>query len=349
MSKYLDSNGLLYLWGKIKELFVAKETGKGLSSNDYTTAEKEKLSGIETGANNYTLPKASTIGLGGMIVGDNLTVDASGRVSAMQGNYTLPTASASTLGGVKIGENLVMNGDVLSAVGSNYSAATTSSAGLMSAADKTKLNGIEDGATNTVVDSALSSSSVNPVQNKIVYAALGGKVDTVSGKGLSTNDYTTSEKNKLSGIAYNANNYSLPTAGTNALGGVKTTSTVSSTTGLTAAPIISGNVYYKDTTYSEVTTSSSGLMSASDKSKLNAFSDAANYALKSDIVNMYKYKGSVASFALLPTTGNTAGDVYNVETDGQNYAWNGTEWDSLGEIFTITDITNSDIDTIVAS
>lgn len=36
-----------------------------------------------------------------------------------------------------------------------------------------------------------------------------GKVDKVSGKGLSTNDYTTAEKNKLAGIAANANNYTL--------------------------------------------------------------------------------------------------------------------------------------------
>lgn len=37
------------------------------------------------------------------------------------------------------------------------------------------------------------------------------KVDKVTGKGLSTNDYTTAEKNKLNGIANNANNYTHPT------------------------------------------------------------------------------------------------------------------------------------------
>lgn len=58
--------------------------------------------------------------------------------------------------------------------------------------------------------------------------------------------FTQDEKTKLAGIAANANNYSLPTAGST-LGGVKTTSTVSSTTGLTAVPIISGVPYYKDT------------------------------------------------------------------------------------------------------
>jgi hypothetical protein len=205
-----------------------------------------------------------------------------------------------------------------------------------------------DESAEIVVDAALSSESTNPVQNKVINAALGNKVDAVSGKGLSTNDYTTAEKNKLSGIAANANNYSLPTAGTNALGGVKTTSTVDSANGLTASPIVNGVVYYHDTTYGNVTTSAAGLMSAADKSKLNGFSDASNYALKSDIVNMYKYKGSVASYALLPSTGNVNGDVYNVETDGQNYAWNGTAWDSLGGVFAVSEITNSDIDAILS-
>ena len=45
--------------------------------------------------------------------------------------------------------------------------------------------------------------------------ALDGKVNTVSGKGLSTNDYTTAEKNKLSGIEANANNYVHPTTSGN--------------------------------------------------------------------------------------------------------------------------------------
>lgn len=50
MVKFLDNNGLLYLWSKIKEKFVAKETGKGLSTNDFTTELKNKLDGIAEGA-----------------------------------------------------------------------------------------------------------------------------------------------------------------------------------------------------------------------------------------------------------------------------------------------------------
>lgn len=52
---FLDSNGLLYLWQKIVNKFVAKEAGKGLSTNDYTTDEKNKLAGVETGATATTV------------------------------------------------------------------------------------------------------------------------------------------------------------------------------------------------------------------------------------------------------------------------------------------------------
>lgn len=63
---------------RITELFVKKESGKGLSTNDYTAADKTKLSGIATGANKYTHPSytAKTAGL------YKVTVDATGHVSA---------------------------------------------------------------------------------------------------------------------------------------------------------------------------------------------------------------------------------------------------------------------------
>ena len=55
--------------------------------------------------------------------------------------------------------------------------ATESANGLMSAADKKKLDGIADGANKTVVDAALDAGSANPVQNKAVKAALDNKAD----------------------------------------------------------------------------------------------------------------------------------------------------------------------------
>lgn len=84
-----------------------------------------------------------------------------------------------------------------------------------------------------------------------------------------------------------------------------------------------------------------------EKTKLAAFTSASNYALKSDITNMYKYKGSVATVSALPSSGNTAGDVYDVQENGMNYAWTGTAWDALGEIFSITAISNAEITSIV--
>ncbi len=122
----------------------------------------------------------------------------------------------------------------------------------------------------------LTKNSLSKIRDTILNL-LANKVDKVTGKGLSTNDYTTTEKNKLSGIATGANKYVLPTA-SSTLGGVKTISTVTSTSGLTACPIISGVPYYKDTntTYGTATTSSSGLMSSSDKTKLNGIATNAN-------------------------------------------------------------------------
>lgn len=56
-----------------------------------------------------------------------------------------------------------------------YSDATQSTQGLMTAADKKKLDGIAAGATKVAVDSALSATSTNPLQNKVVKAALDSK------------------------------------------------------------------------------------------------------------------------------------------------------------------------------
>ena len=72
-NKFLDENGLLYFWQKITNKFVTKETGKGLSSNDYTTEEKTKLGNIAEGANKTTIT-------------DNLTsTSATDALSANQG------------------------------------------------------------------------------------------------------------------------------------------------------------------------------------------------------------------------------------------------------------------------
>lgn len=60
------------------------------------------------------------------------------------------------------------------------------------------------------VDTALSSSSPRPVANKVITQALANKVNTISGKGLTTNDFTNTYKTKLDGIEENATNYTPP-------------------------------------------------------------------------------------------------------------------------------------------
>lgn len=109
-----------------------------------TAANYTKLSGIETGAN-------------------KTVVDAA-----------LDAAS----------ENPVQNKAVKAALDgkAGTAEATTGAAGLMSAADKTKLDGIEAGANKTIVDTALDAGSTNPVQNKVVKTALDGKLSTQGGE-----------------------------------------------------------------------------------------------------------------------------------------------------------------------
>lgn len=61
--------------------------------------------------------------------------------------------------------------------------------------------------------------------------------------------------------------------------------------------------------------------------------EGANPATKtyvdSAVASVYKYKGSVANQAALPQSDQVVGDVYNVEDTGDNYAWDGTQWDKL--------------------
>lgn len=90
---------------------------------------------------------------------------------------------------------------------SNVSAttATQSTSGLMSAADKKKLDGIAKGATKVTVDTALSSTSTNPVQNKVINSALSGKAGTSVATTNTNGLMSAADKTKLNGIAKDAN------------------------------------------------------------------------------------------------------------------------------------------------
>lgn len=74
-----------------------------------------------------------------------------------------------------------------------------------------------------------------------------------------------------------------------------------------------------------------------------------NFAKKSDISTVYKWKGSKDTYDQLPTEGNSVGDIWNVKDTNMNYGWteDGT-WDPLGSPVEISPITNEAIDSIVA-
>lgn len=114
-----DLTGQVLILEKTK---VNKVEGKGLSTNDYTTPEKNKLAAIEAEANKYVLPAATTTTLGGIIVGDRLSIDSTGKLAATY-TYTLPTASSSVLGGVKTGSNITNTDGTISLTKANVTSA----------------------------------------------------------------------------------------------------------------------------------------------------------------------------------------------------------------------------------
>lgn len=60
-----------------------------------------------------------------------------------------------------------------------------------------------------------------------------------------------------------------------------------------------------------------------------ASNPATKQYVDSAVSSVYKYRGSVANQAALPVSDQTIGDVYNVEDTGDNFAWDGTQWDKL--------------------
>lgn len=141
--------------------------------------------------------------------------------------------------------------------------ATADADGLMSAADKVKLDGIEDGATKTIVDDALSATSTNPVQNKVVTAAL----DKKAGKDVATAEadglMSSTDKVKLDGIEDGANktvvDAALDAGSANPVQNKAVKAALDGKAGTAVA-----------------TTSANGLMSKDDKTKLDGVEAGAN-------------------------------------------------------------------------
>lgn len=100
MAKYLDLEGLKYYHKKTQDEFVSKEAGKVLSSNDYTTAEKNKLAGIEEAANKTVVDSAlsasSTNPVQNKVVNTALAAKAPLASPEFTGTPTAPTPAGST-------------------------------------------------------------------------------------------------------------------------------------------------------------------------------------------------------------------------------------------------------------
>lgn len=147
---------------------VDKASGKGLSTNDYTTTEKNKLAGIATGANKTVIDSA------------------------------LSSSSTNPVQNKVIKESLDNKVDKVTGKGLSTNDFTN--------ADKTKLSGIEEGATKTIVDTELSSTSTNPVQNKAVQALIARLVDAGAKNGFDIETaYTSSASNNTTNALSNSN------------------------------------------------------------------------------------------------------------------------------------------------
>lgn len=247
--------------------------------------------------------------------------------------------------------------------------ATRTEAGLLSAADKAKLDGMEEGANNYVhprtaphaIDLGLYKTAYNDAGHATNAVAV-TKGD-ITGLGIPAQDTTY-------GVFAGATTSAAGSAGLVPAPAIGDKGKVLCGDGAWGAPAMHyGEVNYESAfmklslagaeTQATIPTAAAGrmgLMSAVMFSKLNDLPTydilESTYAKKTDIAGVYKYKGSVAAASNLPTTGQTKGDVYNIEAAssygpaGTNVAWDGSKWDALGGLLEIEALTNAEIDAI---
>ncbi len=292
--------------------------------------------------------------------GGSPVLEALGTIQTKVEPYILPKASNDTLGGVKTGytesgKNYGVKVDsggkmfvLVPWTDTTYSNATSSAPGLMSSADKSKLDGLNNYTLPTTSASALGGVKVGYTTNgknyKVQVDGSGNAYVNVPWTDTNTtyNEATTSaaglmsaaDKTKLNGL----NNYSLPTSTASVLGGIKvgyTTSGKNYKVQLDANGNAYVNVPWTDnnTTYSVATTSANGLMSRTDKSKLDGIATGANnYSLPKSTTTalggvMIGYSANGKNYAVqLDTSGKAYVNVpwtdtnttYNVVTQSAN-------------------------------
>lgn len=181
--------------------------------------------------------------------------DKMDNVYQAKGTYltSLPTASSSVKGGIKVGTGLTMSSETLNhsnsvtaktAYGSTSTTASANGGSITVTDIKYDAQGHITGSTDRTITLSQTTYTLAGLMGS---AAKGSATQPVYWNGSAwTNTTYTLGKSVPEDAKFTDTIYTLPTA-SSTLGGVKTTSTVSATTGLTACPIIDGVVYYKDT------------------------------------------------------------------------------------------------------
>lgn len=184
-------------------------------------------------------------------------------------------------------------------------------------------------ATKKYVDDTVAAVDVTEqisgkADKTYVDSKLDTKVDKEEGKGLSTNDYSDNDRQKVSNI-------------------VDYVTTMRSTTSMNTMGlsldkknVITGSIYTTGSiTFNSASSKSAGVLTASYFEKLDALPSAEelDQKINTAIGSVYKVKGSVANYEALPKDNVTIGDVYNLEDTGANYVATSTtpDWDKLSE------------------
>lgn len=187
------------------------------------------------------------------------------------------------------------------------------------ASEVTRAKGAESANATAIANEVERATGVEDTLNSNITQLQTQKVDKVEGKGLSTNDYTTLEKNKLAAIEAEANKYVLPAATASALGGVKIGSNITLANGgtisITKTNITSALGVDPTTTYVKKAgdTMTGTLTSASTAGSI-VFKGVEN----SDITNIYKSGGNLSEgFGM-----HANADIIN----GLRFNWYDTFW-----------------------
>lgn len=187
------------------------------------------------------------------------------------------------------------------------------------ASEVTRAKGAESANATAIANEVERATGIEETLNSNITQLQTQKVDKVEGKGLSTNDYTTPEKNKLAAIEAEANKYVLPAATASALGGVKIGSNITladgGTISITKANVTSALGVDPTTTYVKKAgdTMTGTLTSASTTGSI-VFKGVEN----SDITNIYKSGGNLSEgFGM-----HANADIIN----GLRFNWYDTFW-----------------------